>query len=133
MPKLNEDQHRIAINLRDLDRADSALRALVAQLIKPAPIRIDPNDLDEVAVAFACRPLQAATVCDLVREHDRRVGDAPTRVYLFRKTWSKLPSHEALAVGTGVSLRLNPKLFPESVEHVKPSSRQAQAIDFGSE
>lgn len=78
---------------------------------------MDPSRPDEVGVLFTCPLLAAACIGDTIRNHDRNAGDGPTRVYIFRKTWTKVTSATVLSVvDKGGKVRLNPELFsPEKV------------------
>lgn len=126
---------RLAINLFDLTRLDPLVRlnlALAAQLDAAAgPIRVDKDQPDETAVAFKCNLLRAAALCDVIRNHDRKVGDPPTRVYLKRQVWARLPGATTLTVvGEDDDLRLNPTWFPEAAPIVELEAPSADSI-FG--
>ena len=103
----------LAINLIDLERVPPQVReelfGVGLFLLHPRPIWIDREKMDETGLAFACPMLQAASICDILREHDHKSGQSPTRVYLRRvKAWIKLPG-EAIMVKYD---RLNPAVFP---------------------
>jgi len=76
------------------------------------------GDRKEVGVPFLCPLLEAAIICDTLRRHDKMAGDRPTRVYIRRKTWSKIPGAALLTLvdETTGKVRLNPKLFPGAIE-----------------
>ena len=131
--------HRLAINLFDLTRIDPLVRqmlGLAAQLDAAAgPIRMDKDRPDETAVAFRSTDeddlLKAAAVCDVVRSNDRKVGDAPTRTYLKRQVWVRLPSAAVLTlVGENGDLRLNSEWFPEAAPAVELEAPSADSV-FG--
>jgi len=92
------DGIRLGINIFDLGRINSSMLGMLrlAEKIDHVPIRFDLSRLDEGGVAFSCPLLDAACLCDVIRCHDRKAGDYPTRVYIFRKAWSRLPSHAVL-------------------------------------
>jgi hypothetical protein len=115
-PGQNHDGVRLGINIFDIDRIDSVMREMMrlTEKIDRTPIRFDPSRMDEGGVAFSCSLLDAACLCDVIRSHDRRAGDFPTRVYVFRKAWSKLPSHAVLTrVREDGKCVLNPEWFGE--------------------
>lgn len=125
---------RVAINLKDLDRIVPAMRQslLTGKLaLAEGAIRTDPARADEAAVAFCCDALTAALVCDIVRSHDRRAGDAPTRCYLFRKAWSKVPGTVALSVVEDGQAKLNPALFGERIEAEEPTPLETPLVSVG--
>ena len=108
---------RLAINICDCDRITPLIRKLLfgGQLDSAAgPQRTDPERPDEMAVMFSCDLLTAACVCDTARNHDRKAGDYPTRVYVKRaKAWTKVPAGTMLSViVNGSTLALNPEVFP---------------------
>lgn len=117
---------RIAVNIVDLSRVDETIRQLLlaGKVDRSAVIRTDPDRPDEAAVAFSCDALTAACICDTIRDHDRRVGDHPTRAYVQRAggAWVKLPREAMLSRVVGGQPVLDPSIFPESV---KPSGRDA--------
>lgn len=129
MPKLPDppqNGQRLAVNLCDLDRVDSSIRGMLlsGKLNLQALIRMDRDRPDETAVAFSCDLLTAATCCDVLRGHDLRAGDYPTRVYLFRQSWSKLPGSTVLTLVNDGKVFLNPEVFAGSLA-IKPLARQA--------
>lgn len=111
---------RLAVNVLDLDRVDPLVRArmLLPNLAPDKVVRPFEKEPDETGVEFCCDLLQAALVCDLLRNHDRQLGDAPTRVYLRKRVWSKVsPSTLLTTVRNGKAV-LNPEVFPEEVKPV---------------
>ena len=130
---------RLAINLFDLTKIDLFVRqmlGLAAKLdAKAGPIRVDRDRPDETAVAFHCLTatdlLMAAALCDVIRNNDRKVGDVPTRTYLKRQVWSRLPGFAVLTlVDADGTLRLNPEWFPESTPAVELEAPSVNSI-FG--
>lgn len=110
---------RIAVNLADVGRIVPLLRAKLFSGKLDAEsgvIRTDSARPEEAAVAFSCGLVVAASVCDIIRAHDRKAGDPPTRCYVFRKVWSRVPSHVLLSVLSDGKTILNPALFAGSVE-----------------
>jgi hypothetical protein len=70
---------------------------------------MDRENMEETGLAFSCNLLQAASVCDILREHDGKVGQTPTRIYLRKvRVWQKLPGDCILVKYD----RLNPAVFP---------------------
>lgn len=99
MPKAKDGDGKmiLALRLADLDRRDPKEVAGVApklDLTKPLRIRIDGREV--VAVAFRCTLLDAAKCCDILRGLDRGMGDEETGVYLFRRSWSRVPTGTVL-------------------------------------
>lgn len=115
---------KLAINLFDLDRIEPSLRGplLSSRLDLNRPIRTNwdraASTTDEAAVVFICDLLTAAVVCDTIRSHDRKAGDFPTRLYIQRKTWARIPSHIVLTELVDGKCKLNPSFFPEEVEAI---------------
>ena len=111
---------RLAVNLYDLDRVAPSLRAsLVAprlDLTKPIDMGWDRKSDDETAVVFNCDLLSAAIICDTLRSHDRAAGDSPTRVYLFKKVWTRVASHVVLTELVDGRCQLSPDVFVVEVE-----------------
>ncbi len=110
---------RLALNIYDLtDRCDPIIQQKVGPLLDlKHPLRMDfdrKEGEDEVGVAFSCDLLKAATICDLLRSHDREAGDRPIRLYLFRKVWSRVPSGTVLTVLEDGKPRLDPRTFAEA-------------------
>lgn len=121
MPKIDRQltveirpRERLAINLFDLDRINLTIRGMLLadKLDASRAIPMDRDRGDERAVEFSCDLLTAATVCDTIRSHDRKAGEAPTRVYLWRGSWSKLGGSVVLTqlMGDG-RCRLSPEFF----------------------
>ncbi len=133
-PQLAEERSEaLSISLEDTtDRMTDEMRQ---RLISP---RVDAIKWirmgeKEAAVQFTCDLLTAATVCDIVRSHDREVGDEPTRVYVRRKVaWERLP---AAAVLTTVDARgdvaLSPEVFPTKPRAVAAAPPRPQRVTFG--
>ena len=119
---------QLAVNICDLTRIDPTVRAMLlgGKLdVASGPIRTDPERLDESAIAFSCDLLTAACCLDVMRDHDRRAGDYPTRCYVkTASVWNKLPGRATLTVTiTDKYLEhgkvvLNPEWFPHAVAPV---------------
>jgi hypothetical protein len=130
MPKIGQAERRekLAINLFDLDRVDPTIRQILlgGKVDLTNAIKMDKNRFDEAGVAFICPLLQAASICDIVRSHDRELGDFPTRVYLMRvAAWEKLPNAAVLTLILDGKTMLNPAIFPPVGERAKPLSAEA--------
>jgi hypothetical protein len=129
---------RLAVNLFDLDRMPERLRAAVAMRIDPKPIVLDGEaglngGPREVGLAFACPLMEAATLCDLLRQVDRDAGQRPVRLYICKKAWSPIPDDRVLTVPDPLTKRmvLNPDVFrvdPGSASVVAPIPRK---VTFG--
>lgn len=115
-----ERTERLAVNIYDLDRVNPTLRAsLVAprlDLTKPVDMSWDRKSDDETAVAFSCDLLSAAIICDTLRSHDRAAGDSPTRIYLFKKSWTRVASHVVLTEMVDRVCQLSPDVFVVEVK-----------------
>jgi hypothetical protein len=126
-------RYRLAVNLFDLDRVDAMIRSMMLQgKLASSPVHIVPYKLDETGVEFTCELLMAASICDILRSHDRQLGDYPTRLYIHKgKAWSKLSGSAILTlVKDGVCI-LNPYVFRRErteeqivpAEYVPPPTR----------
>ncbi len=110
------DGVRLAVNLIDLERVTPFIRTALfgpklARLDASKVLKMDPARFDEMGVAFACPLLDAACILDTMRAHDRKVGDSPTRCYVFRTAWTKVPGAQQLSVMSNGRPILNPSLF----------------------
>lgn len=129
----------LAINLCDVERMPAIVREAVfgagnnCKLDLTDAIRIDPSRADEVAVAFRCDLLTAALCCDVIRGHDRDAGDPSTRVYVFRKAWSKLPSAAMLTQMAGGKVQLHPSVFGGQQRTATPPPAPARRIRLGNQ
>ena len=105
---------RLAVNIADLTRIDPVIcEMMLSGKLGRSPIAADPGRPDEAAVEFICDLLTAAAACDVMRGHDRRAGDHPTRVYLRRAVaWVKLPAAAQLTLVEDGKCVLNPEWFP---------------------
>ena len=107
----------LAVCIADLTRIEPViLEMLLAGRLEPAakPVRMDPDRPDEAAVELTCDLLTAATVIDIIRDHDRRAGDHPCRAWLRRdRSWVKLPGAAVLTLTVDGRMILNPEWFPE--------------------
>ena len=106
-------KERLALNLFDIDRIDPLIGIVMGgKLDLSKAIKVDPDRLDETAVAFSCDLLTAACICDTIRTHDKAVKDYPTRVYIFRRSaWSKVAGQGHLSIVVDNKCVLNPKIF----------------------
>ena len=125
---------QLAVNICDLTRVGKEAREMLlgGRLdVAGGPIRTDPERLDESALAFSCDLLTAACCLDVMRDHDRRAGDYPTRCYVkTASVWNKLPGHAVLTVAVNDHenhgrATLNPEWFPHVaapvvIEHSGP-------------
>jgi len=102
----------IGLNLYDFYGIEPSVRdqlRLAKRLDTVHPIRLG----DEVLLRFLCPLIEAALVCDIIRSH------YPARVYLYRRTWSKLSSTECLAISIDGKAYLNPNLFKDEVIRIR--------------
>lgn len=108
-----EGVEAIAVVIADLDRIVPSIRqmALSGKLDLSTPIRVDPERMDETAVRFSCDLLTAATLCDVIRANDRKAGDHPTRVWVKRRAWTKLPGTAMLTLIERGAVVLDPEWF----------------------
>lgn len=115
-PLFVREMPSLALNIVDLIRIDPSVRGLMLRGridLRAVPIRIGR---DEAAIEIRGDLLACASLADVVREHDRRAGDPPTRTYLRRgRTWAKLPSSAVLTLVRGETTILNPEVFPSEV------------------
>lgn len=123
MPTTEATPIRLAMNLFDSERIVPDMRAkLLSGLLDLKVIRVDKSRPDETAVAF--KPdldlLYIATICDIIRDHDRDGGDYPTRVYIKKATaWERIPADTRLTHMEDGKSVLNRKLFalpPKMIE-----------------
>lgn len=123
--------YRLAIDLKDLDRLDPVIRTrlLKGRLDLANPIQISKDRaIPDHAIPFSCGLLSAATICDIIRSEDRKSGDFPTQLYIYKTTWNRIPSHVALTIQVKGSVKLNPTIFPAvAVTLIIPPP---QAVDF---
>lgn len=108
---------KLAVALADLDRVDPELRGplLAGRLDLTTAIRVGADRAieDTPVVMFTCDLLTAATVCDILRSNDRKLGDQPTRLYIHRgQSWSRVNFNEILTVLVAGKVKLNPLVFP---------------------
>lgn len=128
-----ERAERLAVNLFDLDRIDPFIReqlGLARKLVAEA-IRIDADRSDETAVAFGCPLEEAAATLDIIRDHDRRAGDHPTRAYLRRRAggaWERMPANAVFSVIMRGQLALNADVFPSFVPAERVAAPQARRL-----
>lgn len=129
--EVESDGPELGVNPLDLSRIPEAVRAamLGGKLdLERGPIRVDAERPDEVCVAFRCDLLAAAALLDVIRGNDRRAGDFPTRAYVRRRSWSKLPGSALLSVVRGGRVSLNPEVFAE--DGAEPLPPPAERVEF---
>lgn len=110
---------KLAVSLTDLDRVDPIIRSRLALMLDlTSTIRVGMDRMEDIpAVVFSCPLLEAATVCDVLRNHDRQVGDAPTGIYVNKaQSWSRVTNNTLLTVLVDGKVKLNPAVFPEARE-----------------
>lgn len=134
----DSDGEALAANVADLTRLpeiirDSTLRGPDgAWVIDRTPIRTDPDRPDEAAVRLTCPLLRAAAVLDVIRNHDRRCGDHPTRVYLRQaRAWERLPRDAVLTEVVDGKIVLNPAIFRTGRTLAAAEPPPPQKIAFG--
>lgn len=119
-PVKKEANFKLAINLYDLDRLDPHIRVklLVGRIDLLKPIKVAKDRVEpEPAVVFNCGLLTAASICDIIRNEDRNNGDFPTRLYIYRQDWSRIPSHIQLTIVVGGKIVLNPEFFKVTINN----------------
>lgn len=119
--QITERKERLAISLVDIDRIPSEVRQIMlgGKLDATKAIKIDKTKLDEIGVLFTCDLLTAGTISDLIRGHDKKLGDYPTRVYIQRAiAWERLPADTLLTIVKDGRVILNPKVFPDKLIEV---------------
>jgi hypothetical protein len=121
------------VNLADLDRVEPLVRGsmLHGKLDLAGAVLVDRNRPDENAVAFTCSLLTAASICDILRGHDKKAGDAPTRVYINRgRGWARLPGGAVLSVVRNGNVVLNPDVFTVELVPLTPPG-EARTVTGG--
>ncbi len=114
MPKVTtktelKRSERLALHLADLDRLTEPMRAkLLGGKLEAKATRMPDG---EAAVALSCGLVSAAVTVDLIRSADREAGDAPTRAYVYRREWQKLPGQVVLTAVVGGAVQLSPAIF----------------------
>src|SRR5580692_11214103 len=84
------DSDHIPEDLRLACKLDEVLDRDPANIVKIYPDSRDEDDMKETGAVFTCDLLQAALVCDVIRNHDRASNLSPTRVYIHRKVWTRI-------------------------------------------
>lgn len=119
-----ERRERLAVSLADLDRVAPALRAglLAGKLDLSQAIRVGQDRMEDVpAVVFTCDLLTAATICDILRSHDRQHGDPPTGLYINKdRAWTRVTNGTVLTVIVNGKVKLNPVVFPAALTDAAP-------------
>ncbi len=131
-PLIPERTEQLAICLFDIDRVDPLIRQmLLGGKLEAKALRMDEHRPDETAVLFVCSLLDAATTCDIVRNHDRQHGDPPTRVWLRKSpehSWIRQPGHAVFSVVNGNGLELHPWTFPPPAAVVAAEGLKAEKM-----
>lgn len=133
MPLPSKSKERLAVSLVDLDRVPSGIRTkmLAGRLDLSKILQVGEDLIYKIpAVAFNCPLLEAAIICDTLRSHDRRMGDYPTTVYIYRQTtWSRVTNSTVLTL-TDEDNRcyLNPEVFDTEVKFAEPIPLEPERI-----
>jgi len=130
-----EDQ--LAVNLFDVGRIDKTIAQMLLsgklELDRSKVIRVDKDRMDETGVVFSCKLLDAACICDILRDHDRKAGEYPTRVYVRKKGCAKFVrlTHDAVlteVVNGKPVLRL--RWFSKPTASAEVGGKPAERIQF---
>ena len=113
----------LAVNLWDVERIPAELQPtlLAGALNLDSAVRLG-NGPEDTGLVFTCELLKAACICDMMRSHDRQVGDKPTRVYYNKgRGWRSVPSGATLTIVRSYrkgerGVELNPLLFTAEVD-----------------
>ena len=131
----------LAISLTDLmDRVPAGLRLKlgIAQKIRVRESvvvgqrRVDGEWRPIPGVVFHCDLVHAATVCDVVRQHFRDLGEAPVSVYVLRESaWQRVADAVPLTVlGPDGTVALNPEVFAVKAPQVAGRGPMPRAVEF---
>jgi len=131
------EREMLAVSLRDLDRMAQEMRLRMLRSPDGKP-RLDFSQAvpggrdDDPAVAFTCPLLTAATICDVIRSHDRQVGDPLTKVYLRSGSrWANVYGDVLFTlVGTDGKAQLNPAVFAVEVEKVPVVAPRRRPVEL---
>lgn len=128
-------RERLAVNIADARRdgtAEIAFAMLAGRVDASAPVRVDPDRIDEVGVVLAGDLLTAACVVDSIREADRHSARPPLRVYLSRggNAWTKVGGSASLTVLVAGLVALDPAVFPPVVAPSDLVGRVAERVVF---
>jgi hypothetical protein len=136
----SERKERLGINLADTLRILPEIRGMLLTgklyIDQSHLIWVDKNIIDDKCIPFACDLLQSAVICDIIRQHDRRDGKYPTRVYICRQSaWERIPSDAVLTIveedeDGNKQCVLNPRIFPLEVVLAEPIIPEAKRIDL---
>lgn len=134
-------KERLALCIFDLTRCDPVVRQMLLSGKLDTSgnyVVADKERPDERGVILSCPIEIGSAVCDILRNHDRKAGDYPTRVYLNRgngsEVWTRLPADVVLTLireidGKSVPV-LNPAIFPpECLPAVAPSTKALTVED----
>lgn len=100
--------------LRAARSSEVCRKALAGRLSLQVGHYLRVGDKKEAVAEFSCSLLDAATVCDLIRDHDREVGDTATNVYIG-PVYKPLKSDVRLIVNGSI----NREIFDVQVETVE--------------
>lgn len=126
IPTKQQRTERLAVSVFDLDRLPPDVRRqmLGGKLDLRAVVRPDPDKPATTALAFSCPLLEAALICDILRNNDRKLGDEPTKVYLYSgRGWAEIGPSTVLTSTDGGDLSLCPSVFPPLEEPTPPKFR----------
>lgn len=111
--------NRLAVSLIDLDRLPPDMRRKVASKLDPTILALGPSPCTP-CLAFKCSLVEAAMVCDYLRNCDRLAGDEPTELYLYRPTvWTRVAADAVFTVVSDDEKSISLNLAEFDVE-VKP-------------
>ncbi len=125
---------KLAINLTDLDRLEPTFRQkmLGRKLDLSRVVKVNNRGLIEPGVVFTCPILEAALICDIIRNNDRLCGDPPTRAYIFRQDWKRLRDTDVLTQVHEGKANLAPAIFTDAEIIIAPPIVQApKRLAFG--
>lgn len=112
---MEDRTERLAIALEALERLPTAMRnEIIPKLHRDTLLRMGKGERKEdvPALEFSCSLLEAALICDIVRNHDRLAGESPADVYIHRgTTWTRVIFSQVLTVLINGKAALNPAFF----------------------
>lgn len=109
---------RLAIWLDDVERLPPQMRLEVyphLDLTRVHRVGQGEKNEEQPALAFKCPLLQAALICDVIRNHDRTVGVRPSELYINRSGeefgFRRIVYGDVLTVLVNGKAALNPAVF----------------------
>lgn len=126
-----EAKERLALAVEDLFRLlpEQRKKILKGKLNVSELVNTSGEGAKRVpAVAFTCDLLTAALACDAVRSTNRRLGEPPARIWVFRQTWSPVPGNAVFTLDDGGKAVLNPDVFRIELAPVALVAPQASAL-----